>query len=228
MSATKKADSNATGGWIVRLWRFLWRPSTALSLASLLILGFFGGIVFWGGFHWTLELTNTETFCISCHEMRDEPFKDLEKSIHFVNRTGTRAICSDCHVPHEWASKIRAKIIASKDLFFHITGKIDTPEKFEQHRLGMALSVWHSMKASDSRECRNCHQNVWKDMSAEWGGAQRNHQIALENGHLTCIDCHQGIAHTLPKEFVRPTAEQLVANVNEWLQKLDEIYAKPK
>ena len=28
------------------------------------------GVIFWGGFNWALEATNTEEFCISCHEMR--------------------------------------------------------------------------------------------------------------------------------------------------------------
>jgi cytochrome c-type protein NapC len=219
-------DNGTKKGWISRLWRFLWRPSTTFSLATLLIVGFFGGIIFWGGFHWAMDLSNTETFCISCHEMKDHSYKDLEKTIHFVNRTGIRATCSDCHVPREWAYKMGRKIIATKDLFFHITGKIDTPEKFEAHRLGMALSVWRSMKATDSRECRNCHQKVWMDTSAQWGGAQRSHEIALKSGDLTCIDCHQGIAHTLPKGFDRPTPEQLEKDATGWLAKMEALAAK--
>lgn len=27
------------------------------------------GIILWGGFNTAMEATNTETFCISCHEM---------------------------------------------------------------------------------------------------------------------------------------------------------------
>ena len=178
-----------------RLWRFLWRPSTSIPLAALLIFGFAGGIVVLGGFHWFLAYTSTEEFCISCHEMRDHSYEDLTKTIHFVNRTGTRAICTDCHVPHEFFRKVGAKIIATKDLFFHVTGKIDTPEKYEAHRLGMALWVWEEMKANDSRECRNCHQNVWTDTSAEFGGAARHHELALKAGNMTCIDCHFNLVH---------------------------------
>jgi cytochrome c-type protein NapC len=202
-----------------RLWRFLWKPSARIPLMLLLVAGFFGGVIFWGGFHWALELTNTEAFCVSCHEM-ESPFEDLKKTVHFVNRTGIRAICSDCHVPREWVYKIQRKIVATKDLFFHITGKIDTPEEFEAHRLGMALTVWRQMKGADSRECRNCHEAVWMDTSAQFGGAARNHDIAMNNG-LTCIDCHQGIAHTLPKEFSRPTPEQLVKDAHAWLAKME-------
>ena len=82
------------------------------------------------------------------------------------------------------------------------------------------------MKATDSRECRNCHQKVWMDLSAQWGGAQRNHDIAIKNGHLTCIDCHQGIAHKLPEAFDRPSPEQLVEDVNAWIEKLEAADAK--
>lgn len=208
-------------GMIGRIWQFLWRPSAAIAVAVLLIAGFVIGILFWGGLHWAVELSSNEEFCISCHEMSDHSYADLKETIHFSNRTGIRATCSDCHVPDEWIHKMRAKIIATKDVYFHLTGKIDTPEKFEAHRLEMALNVWHSMKASDSRECRNCHEKVWMDTSAQWGGAQRHHEIALENGNLTCIDCHQGIAHTLPKEFVRPTAEQLVEDAQAWINEMD-------
>jgi cytochrome c-type protein NapC len=212
-------------GILSRFWRFLWRPSTAVPLAGLLIVGFVGGIVFWGAFHWFLEYTSTEEFCISCHEMRDHSYTDLKETIHFVNRTGTRAICTDCHVPKEFIRKIGAKIVATKDLFFHLTGKIDTPEKYEAHRLGMALWVWDEMKANNSRECRNCHQNVWTDTSAEFGGAARHHKLALQAGNMTCIDCHQGIAHTLPKEFVRPEDDKLFADPNAWLVALQAIAA---
>jgi cytochrome c-type protein NapC len=216
-------DNDGRRGVISRFWRFLWRPSTRFSLAALLVVGFVGGILFWGGFHWALELTNTEEFCVSCHEM-DKPFEELKQTIHFVNRTGIRAICSDCHVPKEWVYKIRRKIVATKDLVFHLTGKIDTPEKYKEHHLEMALTVWRQMKGSDSRECRNCHEAVWMDMSEQWGGAARNHELALENG-LTCIDCHQGIAHELPEEFNRPEDSELVENANAWLAEMEAAVA---
>jgi len=215
-------------GLVARIWRFLWRPSAAVAAGILLILGFAGGIVFLGGVHLVLEQFSTEAFCISCHEMEDHSFADLKDTIHFVNRTGTRATCVDCHVPREFFPKIGAKIIATKDLFFHFTGKIDTPEKYEAHRLEMALRVWHEMKARDSHECRNCHQRVWIDTSAEFGGAARHHEAALKNGNMTCVDCHQGIAHTLPKEFERPTLEQLEQNTHEWLDKMDAAAAASK
>ena len=218
MSASDGAPPR--GGVIGRLWRFLWRPSAAISLGVLLIVGFFGGILFWGAFHWAVEISNTETFCISCHEMESGPYQDLQRTVHFVNRTGVRATCSDCHVPKQWVYKIARKIKATRELYYHFTGAIDTPEKFDAQRLTMAVSVWSSMKATDSRECRNCHEKVWMDTSAQFSRAARSHELALESGALTCVDCHQGIAHRLPEGFERPEPEALVADADAWLAAL--------
>ena len=76
-------------------------PSAKYSLLSLLFVGFVGGIVFWGGFNTAMEATNTLEFCISCHEMRDTVYEEYKQTIHYSNRTGVRAVCSDCHVPKD-------------------------------------------------------------------------------------------------------------------------------
>ena len=130
-------------GFIRRIWRWFWSPSGVLALGALLIVGFIGGILFWGGFHWALEATNNEEFCISCHEMRDNVYAEYQGSVHQNNHSGVRATCPDCHVPKEWGYKIIRKIQASKELYGHfVTGVIDTPEKFEEHRLDLAGRVW--------------------------------------------------------------------------------------
>ena len=46
---------------------------------------------------------------------------------------------------------------ASTEVYAHFTGKVDTKEKFEKHRLEMAEREWARMKANNSQECRNCH-----------------------------------------------------------------------
>ena len=164
----------------------------------MLIVGGIGGVLFWGGFNWGLELTNTEAFCISCHEMRDNPYKELQETIHFKNRSGVRPTCPDCHVPHEWFYKIRRKIQASNEVLHKILGTIDTPEKYEQHRLELAQHVWATMKENNSHECRNCHSAGSMDPHKQSEAAQKVMAEGFKAG-LTCIDCHKGIAHHLPK-----------------------------
>jgi cytochrome c-type protein NapC len=182
----------------VRIWTFLMSPTSRFSLATLLIVGGIGGVMFWGGFNWALEMTNTEAFCTSCHEMRDNPYKELQETIHFKNRSGVRATCPDCHVPHEWFYKIRRKIQASNEVLHKILGTIDTPEKFEQHRLELAQHVWATMKENNSHECRNCHSAGSMDPHKQSEAAQKVMAEGFKAG-LTCIDCHKGIAHRLPK-----------------------------
>ena len=199
------SDPNGTAsrwgvfGFIKRLWSFVSRPSGRFSLGALLVTGVVGGILFWGGFNWALESTNSMEFCISCHEMRDNVFQELQQTIHYKNRSGVTAICSDCHVPHDWFFKIRRKIQASNEVLHKILGTIDTREKFETHRLELAQHVWETMRANHSRECRNCHSVEHMDPKKQSAAAvAANMPQAVANG-LNCIDCHQGIAHHAPK-----------------------------
>lgn len=180
-------------------------PSAA-SLGSLLIGGFVAGIVFWGGFNTAMEATNTETFCISCHEMEENVYKEYQDTIHYANRTGVRATCPDCHVPKPWIHKIIRKIQASNEVFHKVLGTIDTPEKFEAKRLKLAQNVWRTMKETDSRECRNCHNYDSMDFTYQQRRAVKQHSKGIDEGK-TCIDCHKGIAHSLPAMYeVDPSA----------------------
>ena len=179
-------------------WQLLWQPSVHFSLAFLTVGGFIAGLIFWGGFNTALELTNTEAFCISCHEMEDNVYRELQTTIHFMNRSGVRAKCSDCHVPHEWTNKIARKMQASKEVWGKIFGTINTREKFLANRRRLAENEWRRLKDNDSLECRNCHNFEFMDFTLQSTRAANMHSTALASGQKTCIDCHKGIAHHLP------------------------------
>ena len=187
-------------------WIFLRKPSAKYSVLTIALLSFYSGILFWGGFNTGMEATNDLEFCISCHEMRDNVYKEYKKTIHYSNPSGVRASCSDCHVPRDWSHKLLRKIQASQELWGKITGIVDTPEKFEARRMHLATLEWERMKASDSRECRNCH-------SFEAIRGTRANQLAFDihmkarDKGKTCIDCHKGIAHLLPRDYVDPEDE---------------------
>ena len=182
-----------------RYWRVMRRPSTYFSLGFLTVGGFIAGVVFWGGFNTALELTNREPFCIGCHEMRDNVYVELQPTIHFSNRSGVRAKCPDCHVPHNWTDKIARKMQASKEVWGKIFGTIDTREKFEAHRLTLAQHEWARLKANNSLECRNCHGFEFMDFTRQSPRAAQQHGTLLASGERTCIDCHKGISHRLPQ-----------------------------
>ncbi|GMU72125.1 MAG: Denitrification system component NirT [Betaproteobacteria bacterium PRO3] len=191
-------EDSGGGGALSRLWTWLRRPSGTISVLSLLAVGTAAGIVVWGGFNTVVEATNTETFCISCHEMRDNVYAEYKQTIHYSNRTGVRAVCADCHVPRDWTHKMIRKVQATKELYGKVMGTIDTKEKFEAKRLELARSEWKRMKAADSRECRNCHGFESMNTEAQKPRAKKAHELGQRDGQ-TCIDCHKGIAHRKPQ-----------------------------
>lgn len=187
-------------GAIARLRGFIahWAGRHPLLIA-LVLAG--GGMLALTGFHTGMDATNNLAFCTSCHEMMDNNFQEYKKTVHYQNRTGVRATCPDCHVPKETGPKLLRKLEAASDVWHTLLGTIDTREKFEAHRLEMAQREWARMKASDSRTCRSCHS--FEGMSAEDQRPKTyaRHMKAQEEGK-TCIDCHKGIAHQLPKGYV--------------------------
>jgi nitrate/TMAO reductase-like tetraheme cytochrome c subunit len=193
-------DQKGSGraGRLRRLWQWLRRPSPRHSAGALLVGGVLAGVVLWGGFNTAMEATNSMEFCISCHEMKDNVYQEYLKSPHYRNASGVRAICSDCHVPKEWGPKLWRKIQASNEVYHHLRGTIDTPEKFEAKRAELAEHVWATMIANDSHECRNCHSWDAMDHQKQTPRASEKMQAGKKEGK-TCIECHKGIAHALPK-----------------------------
>ena len=163
-----------------------------------LFVGFVGVVAISGAFTMTVESTNTTEFCISCHDMRRN-FEEYKKTVHYQNPAGVRAGCPDCHVPkREWPAEMKRKLVAAADVWAEIVGTIDTPEKYDAERLNMAKREWARMKESDSAGCRNCHS--YESMAKQDRFAQKKHKRAATGEHRkTCIDCHKGIAHELPK-----------------------------
>jgi len=185
---------------IGRLWAALRAPSLKYSLLLVLTVGFFSGLIFWGGFNTALEATNSLEFCIGCHEMRDNVYAEYKDTIHYSNRTGVRATCPDCHVPKDWTHKLIRKAKASFEVWGKLTGSIATKEKFEAKRMELATHEWERMKATNSIECRNCHNFEAMSGEIQKQTVYKKHMAAKEKGG-TCIDCHKGIAHKLPKEY---------------------------
>jgi len=188
------------------------------------------GVIFWGGFNTAMEATNTLEFCISCHEMEDNVYQEYKKTIHYTNRSGVRATCSDCHVPDPWVHKVVRKIKASNEVLHKVLGSIDTPEKFDMKRLKLAKNVWGEMKATDSRECRNCHDFKTMLPENQKPRARKQHLNAMTEGN-TCIDCHKGIAHNNVhdqltdeelEELTKPHPEHAIGIPAHWQEFLDK------
>lgn len=198
------------------LYNLFLRPSMRIGLGILVTGGFIAGILFWNAFDTGLKYTNSEEFCTSCHTMADNVYPELQQTAHFRNRTGVRAYCADCHVPHNFTDKIARKVQASREVVSHLMGDIGTREKFLDKRLVLAQREWARMSANGSKECRSCHDYEHMafekmDIMAEMemrGAAARN---------TSCIECHKGIAHQLPvvQSVRNEDLEKLLANANK-------------
>lgn len=181
--------------------RTLWSKPRSRWLIGIPVGGFLMlalGIVLANGLAFAMHATSTPEFCANaCHYMRDFVAPEVASSVHGRNGAGVGATCPDCHVPQPFLAKMKRKIEATREGWGHLRGIINTRDKFEAHRPAMAERVWASMKATDSRECRSCHDFAKMDFNAQDRSAARKHKAAAEKGE-TCIDCHQGVAHALP------------------------------
>lgn len=165
---------------------------------GVLVAGLAIGMVIFGLGGSFMVYANSEAFCAqACHEMGHNA-KEYAGTIHDTNRSGVRATCNDCHVPHDYIPNYLAKLGLFHDVWGHfVTGSISTKEKFEAKRYELATRVWADMKSNDSRECRRCHTTSKMDHEKQSEKALARHEKGRREG-LTCIECHFAIAHTEP------------------------------
>ncbi|HVQ62595.1 MAG TPA: NapC/NirT family cytochrome c [Burkholderiales bacterium] len=185
------------------LWSRLFSPSAKYSVFALLAAGIVVGLAGLAGFGYALHATSTIEFCSTCHA--NDAAKEWLQSAHHNNRVGVIAGCSDCHLPREFVPKMVRKVKAAREVWNHFTGKINTPEKYEAHRLEMAENEWVRMRANGAQECRNCHHPaliVDKDKAY----VPDMHKTALASGQI-CIDCHKGVAHRAPEQAAAAPAK---------------------
>lgn len=181
--------------FLKRYWKMVTSPAGKVSMGALIAFGFVGALVLHGSFNAAMEFTNTQEFCVSCH--KDDVYQEFQSTVHFSNASGVQADCASCHLPKEFIPKMARKAKASLEVMAELTGKVDTPEKFDAHRREMADREWERMIANDSKECRTCHNQKAMDLAEQSLLAMESHTKAQETGE-TCIQCHKGIAHKLP------------------------------
>jgi cytochrome c-type protein NapC len=182
-------------------WSSWWaRPKTrwllgvpAGGFAALLI-----GALAWGGVIEVLHVAGTNEFCYVCHSHQQFIRPEYEASGHFKNDKGVRAQCADCHLPRGDLRLLVTNLRVSINIIPELMGELDTAEKYEAARARLAETVWAQFRANDSEFCRHCHDFAAMDLEAQGSMARRRHASATERGQ-TCIDCHRGIVHALPK-----------------------------
>jgi nitrate/TMAO reductase-like tetraheme cytochrome c subunit len=161
-------------------------------LAALIV-----GAALTGAFFGSLKFMDSQLFCTSCHSM-NAPLQELSHTVHWNNQFGIRAACADCHVAPTFVAGLVDHMKGSTQAWGWLTGELNTPAKYEAHRLELAQKVWKEYEANNSAECRSCHNPQAMVFSEQPAAAASAHSTLTTSG-MTCIDCHKGIAHTLPQ-----------------------------
>jgi len=192
---------------IRRFCSWLFSPSARWSIFSLLLAGLIIGAVSVIGTQVAVAVTGTDEFCgTSCHSHREFVYPEHKLSVHYSNRTGVRAMCVDCHVPHTYPAKLIYKAKAGiTDAIAEARGVISTQEKFDKERWRLANIVWDQMKADNSANCRTCHTQEAMNTAKQDEDAVKQHK-KFADGKATCIECHTGVAHKEPEEPKAPSA----------------------
>lgn len=167
---------------------------TIMLLAGGALVGAIGVI----GFNWSLAATSTDEFCLSCHN-HAIPYAAHQKTVHYTNEYGVTAGCSDCHIQHDFIPKMKRKIEASREVWGHLTGVIDTDEKYLAHQPVMKERELARFRESDSATCRSCHDVGRMDLAAQSPKARRAHEKLGQPGGKTCVDCHEDAGHAAPE-----------------------------
>lgn len=164
---------------------------------ALLTGGFVLGILAAAGFGYGMHATGTDEFCNTCHA--SDAAKEWRESVHYRNRSGFVAGCTDCHLPGDLVPRMLRKARGGTiEVWGHLRGVISTPEKYEARRREMAENEWRRMRGNGAQECRNCHHA--DSMADPRKGAM--HAAALAAAQI-CIDCHKGVAHRAPGESAK-------------------------
>jgi cytochrome c-type protein NapC len=188
-------------GPLRRFVRWLFSPSPSMSVFWLMLIGLaIGAFVVIGG-QVAVAVTGTNEFCgTACHSHAQFVYPEYKQSVHYTNRTGVRAGCSDCHVPHDYPAKLFYKARAGlRDGIAEMRGVISTKEKFEKERWRMANQVWDEMRADGGAACQRCHDPAAMAADKQNELARKMHE-RVRQGKATCIDCHKGVAHQEPEE----------------------------
>jgi cytochrome c-type protein NapC len=183
-------------GFWSRCRKLLFAPSLRYSVFTLLAAGFALGLVGTVGFQYALDAVGTNAFCGSCHA--NDAAREWRESVHHDNSSGFVTGCSDCHVPREFLPKVARTAKSVREIWGHLTGVINTREKYEAHRKAMDEREWNRLRGNGARECRNCHdpESMANKDKADAGAIHRS----APAGGMVCIDCHKGVGHRAPAQ----------------------------
>lgn len=145
------------------------------------LTGFGAGLLFLLALSFAVHSTSETEFCGSCHEMKAH-LRELEGSTHWINRSGSRTGCAECHISPGLGGIVKAKINGLSEVFIHFTGR---PEgaRWESRRSELRA---RTIEELPQKNCTGCHRlDDAKPSSRE---AEVAHATITQ--HTRCLDCH--------------------------------------
>jgi nitrate/TMAO reductase-like tetraheme cytochrome c subunit len=200
-------ENRQKAGRIRRLWhkfrRIDWK--NPVNRWKLLFVSLVGCIVIFGGGYGVLSMTNSPTFCSSCHEMQPE-YTTYTASSH------SQISCVQCHIKPGFVNMITHKIRSLKEVYYHVTG---VPNQIVQT----------TEEEVSNKNCLQCH-SVNRLVTAS-GDLKVNHQGHIKDG-IPCVTCHSGVVHA--KIAARDL--NIAADRSEWTKQnvdklVEEKYLRP-
>jgi nitrate/TMAO reductase-like tetraheme cytochrome c subunit len=165
---------NRKKGPIRRLWQMFrsidWK--NPVNRWKLLFVSLVGCIVVFGGGYGVLSLTNSPTFCASCHEMAPE-YSSYTASAH------NQITCVQCHIKPGTINMLTHKMKSMKEVYYHVTG---VPKQIVQTE----------EEAVSNENCLQCHSK--NRLVTASGDLKVNHKKHIDKD-IPCITCHAGVVH---------------------------------
>ncbi len=194
------AREDRKAGLFRKLWQKLrnidWKdPVTRWKVMFISLIGL---IVVGGGSYGALTLTNSPTFCSSCHEMAPE-YSTFTASAH------NNITCVQCHIKPGTINMLTHKVKSLKEVYYHVTG---VPKQIVQTE----------EEVVSNENCMQCHSK--NRLVTASGDLKVNHKGHIDEG-IPCISCHAGVVHAkmaargintdeVRGDFTKETAEKIM------------------
>lgn len=174
--------------------------------------GIFLGILFSFSIKKTFTLTSTDSYCASCH-IHPHVTQSWKKSTHYINSSGIKVHCVECHLPPQGEGYYLAKIkTGTKDLWGKLfKDSVDFNWEFKSRPENAVHFVYEA-------SCIHCHQNLFPLTLTKAGeDAHLYYSEKKKTDKLHCINCHISVGHYDPDAihaqnltFGKETPENLI------------------